>query len=72
MERTPVLLKVWLVGYLAIWIAAKLHFFTTYNSPEYLERHWPFWAAMGVWTVIGIAGMAVLGRKLPPTPPSSS
>ena len=51
-EKTPKVVKIWLGGFVPIYGAAKVHTWMTWQSGQYLERHWPFWAAMAGWTVL--------------------
>jgi hypothetical protein len=53
--------KVWLVGFVLIYAAAKVHTFMTVGSEHYLERHWPFWAAMVAWGTLGVAACGLAG-----------
>jgi len=58
----PTAVKVWLVGFLPIWIAAKIHTWTTIGSGNYVARHWPFWAALVASTLAVKIGAAVHDR----------
>ncbi len=49
---------VWVAGFSVAYVAAKAHTIRTYTEPHFLERHWPFWAAMLGWTAL--YGLAVL------------
>jgi len=71
MEKTPITIKIWLAGIVPIYIAAKIHTFMTWDSGRYLARHWPFWAVMGIWTIlIGVVDLVV--RKRRPSLPASN
>lgn len=45
-------MKVWLVGFVPLWIAAKIHTFATMDEPSFMARHWPYWAAMLAWPAL--------------------
>jgi hypothetical protein len=55
LHRTNIIL---LIIFAALYVGAKIHFFTRYASlgpGKYVEEHWPFWAAFAV-----IAGIAAI------------
>jgi len=51
----PIAIQLWLGGVGVLWLAAKAHFFFAFggDSAEYVGRHWPFWAAMVGWGLVG-------------------
>ena len=54
--------KIWLVGLVLIFVAAKVHTFMTWDSGRYLESHWPFWAAIAGWAVLAVLIDLLVGR----------
>ena len=49
MAHSAFAFKLWLGGFVILYGAAKIHTFVTMDSGHFLERHWPFWAAMALW-----------------------
>jgi hypothetical protein len=45
--------RVWLTVAIVVYVAAKLHTWTTFGSPEWFEHHWLFWTAMIGWACLG-------------------
>ena len=59
----PFAAKLWFVGYVVLYGAAKIHTSLTVDSGHFLERHWPFWAAMIIWSGVFALGCAVAERR---------
>ena len=58
--RAPSVVKIWLAGVVPLWLAAKVHTLQTWESGQYLELHWPFWAVIVAWS-----GFVALLERLP-------
>ena len=59
LRSLPLLLKAWLIIGAALYVAAKIHTWSTIGKPGFIERHWPFWAALLGWGVLLWAGQGV-------------
>jgi FtsH-binding integral membrane protein len=58
--------SVLLIMLVALWIAAKIHFFTRFGSTgvdEYVHEHWPFWVGMGVVVLLLVLVEAIERRQ---------
>jgi hypothetical protein len=74
MAETPTVVKIWLVGGVPIWVAARIHTLKSFEFGHYLESHWPLWAALWGWTALVFIVDALVGKLKPhpPRPPKSS
>lgn len=64
------MVKVWAVGTLLIYCAAKVHTWMTIGSPGFVARHWPFWAAQAGWALLIMVGgqaLTAFGKDDEPT-----
>jgi hypothetical protein len=56
------------IAAIAVYLAAKVHFFTAYrpdNVSVYLKQHWPFWAALAT-IAVAIGAIEAIRRRLQP------
>ena len=58
--------RIWVAGLLPVWLFTLIHAIMTGDTPPYTERDWPTWAALGVWTVIVVAGDVIFLRRKGP------
>jgi hypothetical protein len=63
MRDMPILVKLWFVGFVVIYAAAKIHTFATMDSGRFLEQHWPFWVAMAAWFGVLVIGSGLSDRR---------
>jgi hypothetical protein len=61
LRSAPLGFKVWLFVAAILYLAAKIHTASTFEQPDFVQRHWPFWAAMLGWCLPLPVGIAVAG-----------